>query len=104
MPKEMFSELKYLKDEAFMHYRQTCYDMDLSKPALKEIYMSRWWCSQPWMEPGMANITSPCGVSGGNEAYAPLPHAQKAEMYSYPNAPVTTWKRGKAQKVGILKG
>ena len=102
MPSEMRGDPSNFKTEQFSTMRALCYDLDFNDPKQYAKYMRNWYCSQPWMEPGMADITSPCGVSGGNEGYAPLPFAQAAEKYTYPNAPVTTWKKGKAQEVGIL--
>lgn len=104
MPREMFV---YKINNTLARYGHLaknadyCSSLDLTTTDGYQQYASNRQCKNPWHRPGFSKITSPCGVSGGLQTrMAELyPFGQPAETYSYPNAPTTTWKKGKRARV-----
>ena len=104
MPREMFYQLSDSPLARYSHLAENadfCSNLDLTTEKGFMTYKSHWKCKNPWNRPGLAEITSACGVSGGlqNRMKELYPYGQPAETYSYPNAPTTQWKRGESAKV-----
>ena len=104
MPREMFI---YKINETLARYAHDaewvdlCSGLDLTSSDGYQEYSTSVKCKNPWNQPGFSKITSPCGVSGGLQTRMEelKPFGQPAETYSYPNAPTTTWKKGKRARV-----
>ena len=104
LPREMFYQLSDSPLVRYSHLASNadfCSKLDLTTERGFMTYKSHWKCKNPWNRPGLAKITSACGVSGGlqNRMKELYPYGQPAETYSYPNAPTTQWKRGESAKV-----
>ena len=104
MPREMFI---YKINDTLARYSHIaeradfCSGLDLTSSDGYQEYSTSVKCKNPWNQPGFSKITSPCGVSGGLQTRMEelKPFGQPAETYSYPNAPTTTWKKGKRARV-----
>ena len=103
MPREMFLPTNH-NNTFKINRANKCSGYDLKTTSGLETYAKK--CFNPWFRPGFTEKTrfgynlAPCGVSGGLPGAALAPYAQRAEKYTYPNAPTTTWNRGQSERVG----
>ena len=91
---------------------EECSNYDTGKSNSTEYRLYRWRCSNPWFQPGLTEVYSPCGISGGRpkgDSYYPgdtlkRTHgfAKPAEQMQYPEMPTTTWKVGDEVEVRMF--